>query len=578
LHGVVEDQVEALAVLAGLKLMKQRGADLKRQLGEGSVVAAAGQIVERGQREGVIRAITLIPAGELGVDITDDAAALGAGVGILGNEAVAPGLQRGGLGLAERAPWRVRATGAGDDAGRGGNGEEVAAIQTVSSWMRESYRVWPETATIHRAGSGHPAGLGATRRDPAPAEGELTAVASGRYGHIFQPCSSTRPQGGPRVTKTAVILTLASALVLGGCAQKKEPPMTTSLNKTPFGQTPSGQAVDLYTLKNASGMEVGIMTKGATVVSVKAPGRNGQFADVVLGFDTLDGYVDAKNTAFFGAIVGRYGNRIAKGRFTLDGKEYKLALNNGPNTLHGGNVGFDKAVWTAQALAGDTGVQFTYVSKDGEEGYPGTLTAKVTYTLTAANELKIDYSATSDKDTVVNLTNHSYFNLSGAGEGTILDETLQIFASRFTPVDAGLIPTGELKPVAGTPFDFLQPTAIGARIGSTDEQIVRGGGYDHNWVLDGAMGTLHPAAKVTDPKSGRVLEVSTTEPGVQFYTGNFLDGTLTGKGGKLIQKRFGFCLETQHFPDSPNQPAFPTTTLKPGAEYKSTTIFKFSVQ
>jgi aldose 1-epimerase len=322
---------------------------------------------------------------------------------------------------------------------------------------------------------------------------------------------------------------------------------------------------------------VAITTYGGRIVSLKAPGRDGKFADVVLGFDNLEGYLGEH--PYFGALVGRYGNRIAKGRFKLDGKEYKLATNNGANSLHGGLKGFDKMVWVGREVpGGDPSVELTYLSKDGEEGYPGNLTEKVTYTLTAANELRIDYSATTDKDTVVNVTNHSYFNLAGQGQGNILSHVVQLNAAKFTPVDAGLIPTGQLKSVEGTPFDFRQPTVIGARINDKDEQVTRGGGYDHNFVVDGEPGTLRLAARVTEPTSGRVLEVSTTEPGVQFYTGNFLDGTVKGKGGVAYAKRTGFCLETQHFPDSPNHPDFPTTTLKPGAEYKSTTVFKFSVQ
>lgn len=373
------------------------------------------------------------------------------------------------------------------------------------------------------------------------------------------------------------VLSLTAALVLGGCAQKKETPMSTPLTKTPFGKTEAGQPIDLYTLKNASGMEVGIINFGGIVVSLKAPGHGGQLADVVLGFDKLSDY--EKPNPYFGAIVGRYGNRIAKGRFTLNGVEYKLALNDGQNSLHGGIRGFNHAVWQAREVPGaDPAVELTYVSKDMEEGYPGNLTEKVTYTLTPNNELRIDYSAATDKDTVVNVTNHSYFNLAGQGEGDILGHMLKLYASKFTPVDAGLIPTGELKSVAGTPFDFLQPTAIGARINNDDEQLKRGKGYDHNWVVDGGPGTLRPAARVSEPKSGRVLEVLTTEPGVQFYTGNFLDGTSTGKEGKVYQRRYGFCLETQHFPDSPNHSGFPTTVVKAGAEYKSTTVFRFSVE
>ena len=378
-------------------------------------------------------------------------------------------------------------------------------------------------------------------------------------------------------TSTTILSLAAAALLMGGCAQKKEPPMSSAITKAPFGQTEAGQPIELYTLKNASGMEAGIINLGGIVVSLKVPGRGGQIADVVLGFDKLADY--EKPNPYFGAIVGRYGNRIAKGRFTLNGVEYKLAVNDGENSLHGGIHGFNHAVWQAREVPGaDPAVELTYVSKDLEEGYPGNLTVKVTYTLTAANELRIDYSAATDKDTVANVTNHSYFNLAGQGQGDILGDVLTIYASKFTPVDAGLIPTGELKSVAGTPFDFRQPTVIGARIDNDDEQLKRGKGYDHNWVVDGAPGTLRPAARVSDPGSGRVLEVLTTEPGVQFYTGNFLDGTSTGKSGKVYQRRYGFCLETQHFPDSPNHPDFPTTVVKASAQYKSTTVFRFSVE
>ncbi len=353
--------------------------------------------------------------------------------------------------------------------------------------------------------------------------------------------------------------------------------MSSSITRAPFGMTESGQLINLYTLKNASGMEADITNFGAIIQALKVPGRGGQLADVVLGFDKLADY--EKPNPYFGAIVGRYGNRIARGRFTLNGVEYKLAVNDGQNSLHGGLKGFNHVVWQAREVPGaDPALALTYVSKDGEEGYPGNLTVKVTYTLTPANELRIDYSLATDKDTVANVTNHTYFNLAGQGQGGIVGHVVQLFASKFTPVDATLIPTGELKPVARTPFDFLQPTSIGARIDANDEQLKRGKGYDHNWVVDGEPGTLRPAARVSEPNSGRVLEVLTTEPGVQFYTGNFLDGTLTGKGGKVYDHRYGFCLETQHFPDSPNHPAFPTTTLKAGAEYKSTTVFRFSVE
>ena len=333
--------------------------------------------------------------------------------------------------------------------------------------------------------------------------------------------------------------------------------------------------MDLYTLTNRSGMEVRITNYGGRVVSILVPDRHGKMADVVLGFDNLDGYLG--NNPFFGALVGRYANRIAKARFELNGVEYRLAQNDGPNSLHGGVKGFDKRLWTAHSSSQNPpALELTYVSADGEEGYPGQLTSKVTYTLTDTNELKIDYAATTDKDTVLNLTNHSYFNLVGEGYGDILKHEIQINADRFTPVNDTLIPTGELRKVEGTPFDFRKATAIGARIDADDEQIKFGRGYDHDFVLNRAGHSLTLAARVTDPGSGRVLEVLTTQPGIQFYTGNFLDGKVRGKGGKAYPHRSAFCLETQHFPDSPNQPKFPTTELKPGQTYHQTTVYKFS--
>ena len=351
-----------------------------------------------------------------------------------------------------------------------------------------------------------------------------------------------------------------------------------NITKQSFGKTADGGSVDIYTLTNNLGMEAKITNYGAIVVSLKAPDRNGKVDDVVLGFNDLDSYL--KGHPYFGAIVGRYGNRIAKGRFTLDGVEYKLAVNNGENHLHGGIKGFDKVIWTAKDMRTKMGpaLSLTYVSKDGEEGYPGTLTATVVYTLTNNNELRLDYTITTDKDTVSNLTHHSYFNLAGEGNGDILNHVLTLNANRFTPTDAGSIPTGELRSVKGTPFDFLQATVIGKRISDQDQQIQFGGGYDHNFVVNGKAGALRSAATVYEPTSGRVMEVWTTEPGVQFYTGNFLDGTLTGKSGKVYQKRNGFCLETQHYPDSPNHPMFPTTTLKKGATYRSTTVYRFKVK
>ncbi len=343
-----------------------------------------------------------------------------------------------------------------------------------------------------------------------------------------------------------------------------------------FGKTSSGETVELYTLKNLKGIEARVITYGGIIVSLKVPDRDGKLADVVLGFDSLDGYL--KEHPYFGALIGRYGNRIGKGRFVLKGIEYKLARNNGENHLHGGNKGFDKVVWKAKPVAGkeDSALELSYRSRDGEEGYPGNLSVSVTYALTDANELRIDYRATTDKITVLNLTNHSYFNLAGQGEGDILGHLLTIPADRYTPVDAGLIPTGELQRVDATPFDFRQPHSIGERIGANNEQLKFGKGYDHNFVVNGTSGTLRLAARVAEPKSGRVMEVLTTEPGVQFYCGNFLDGTLRGKGGKAYQHRYGLCLETQHFPDSPNKPSFPSVSLSPGERYQTTTVYRFS--
>jgi aldose 1-epimerase len=349
-----------------------------------------------------------------------------------------------------------------------------------------------------------------------------------------------------------------------------------AFKKVAFGKTKDGQPVDLYTLTNASGMEVAITNYGGTVVSIKAPDRSGKIADVVLGFDSFEGYLN--NTPFFGVLVGRYGNRIAKARFTLDGHEYHLAPNDNGNTLHGGLQGFDKRRWKAKDVSTKDvpALELAYLSKDGEEGFPGNLSVTITYSLTPKNELKIDYAATTDKVTVLNLTNHSYFNLAGQGEGDALSHLVMINADRFTPVDATLIPTGELKSVAGTPLDFRKPTPIGARIDANDQQMKFGRGYDHNFVLNRKDDGLILAARVTESSSGRVLEVLTTQPGLQFYTGNFLDGTLHGKAGKVYPRRSAFCMETQHFPDSPNHPQFPTTVLKPGEHLESTTVFRFS--
>lgn len=368
----------------------------------------------------------------------------------------------------------------------------------------------------------------------------------------------------------AVVLVLALAASLEGAEQ--------GVSKRAWGKTADGQAVDLYTLTNSQGMTVEITNYGGIVVSLRVPDREGKLSDVVLGFDDLQGYLGEH--PYFGALIGRYGNRIAKGHFTIDGREYTLAQNNNGQSLHGGLKGFDKVVWDAKGILGEKGpgLLLSYTSKDGEEGYPGNLSVRVSYIWTDDAELCIHYGATTDKPTPVNLTNHSYFNLAGQGTGSILDHQLMLNADRFTPVDDVLIPTGELPMVEGTPFDFRQPTAIGARIETENEQLAAGGGYDHNFVLVKGDEALSLAARVTEPTSGRVMDVYTTEPGIQFYSGNFLDGTNVGKGGRAYQHRWGFCLETQHFPDSPNQPAFPSTILQPGQQYSSTTIYKFSAK
>ena len=347
------------------------------------------------------------------------------------------------------------------------------------------------------------------------------------------------------------------------------------VTKQSFGKTPDGTPVDLYVLKS-DGLEAHIISYGGIVQALKVPDKNGKSVDVALGFDSLDGYTaGAKpNSPFFGALIGRYGNRIAGGAFTLDGKTNQIPQNDGSNALHGGTKGFDKAVWKAKEIP--HGVELTHVSADGDQGFPGTLTTVVRYTL-VGKDLKIEYSATTDKDTVLNLTNHTYFNLAGQGKGDILQDQVKINASRYTPVDDNLIPTGELAPVEGTPFDFRKPAAVGARIDADHDQLKKGHGYDHNWVLDRG-GKFSEAAEVYEPSSGRVLQVLTDQPGVQFYTGNFLDGSITGKDGKVYGHRSGLCLETQHFPDSPNHPKFPSTELKPGQKYHTVTIFRFSAR
>jgi len=346
------------------------------------------------------------------------------------------------------------------------------------------------------------------------------------------------------------------------------------VTREPFGTTREGKAVSVYTLKNGRGIEVRVIDYGGIIVSLRAPDRAGRLADIVLGFDSLADY--ERSSPYFGSLIGRYGNRIAGGRFTLDSKTYTLARNNGPNHLHGGLKGFDKVVWDVTPF--ERGLVLRYTSPDGEEGYPGTLRATVTYTLTDQNELIFDYEASTDRATPVNLTQHSYFNLAGDGRRDVLAHVVTLYADRFTPVDSTLIPTGEIASVGGTPFDFRTPTAIGARINQDDAQLRRGRGYDHNFVLDksgGAGPTL--AARVEESSSGRVMEIYTTEPGLQFYSGNFLDGTLRGKGGVVYGQRFGFCMETQHFPDSPNHSAFPSTILRPGEQYRSRTIYRFGV-
>jgi aldose 1-epimerase len=373
--------------------------------------------------------------------------------------------------------------------------------------------------------------------------------------------------------KAAVSVYLLAACVLAVSVSAET---RTKVQKAGFGKA-DGREISLYTLKNTHGMEVAITNYGATIVSIKVPDKKGQIEDVTLGYHGVDGYVTDKS--YFGVTAGRYANRIAHGSFTLDGQKYQVPKNDGDNALHGGKIGFNKRIWEAMDVPGKNAIQMTYASPDGEQGFPGKLKVMVTFTLNDQNELRIDYLATTDKATVLNLTNHSYFNLAGQGNGDILGTKLTIHASRMTPVDSTLIPTGELKPVKGTPFDFTTEHVVGERINDTkDEQLKLGRGYDHNFVIDRTKPGVVLTAEAYDPKSGRVLEVLTDQPGVQFYTGNFLDGTAHGKGGKTYPYRTGFCLETQHFPDSPNHPKFPTSELKPGAKFTSTTIYRFSAK
>jgi aldose 1-epimerase len=368
------------------------------------------------------------------------------------------------------------------------------------------------------------------------------------------------------ILAVVVLLFIYGCSGLTVCGEKKM-----SIKKQAFGKTEDGKSVDLYTLTNDNGLKAEIITFGGIVTSLQVPDRNGKFADIVLGCDDVNDY--AKKSPYFGALIGRFGNRIAKGKFTLDGVEYTLATNDGPNHLHGGVKGFDKVVWNAKPVQTKEGpaLKLTYLSHDGEEGYPGNLSCTVVYTLTNKNELKVSYEAKTDKDTIANLTHHSYFNLAGFSSGDVLGHELQIFADHFTPVDKTLIPTGEIKAVKGTPWDFTKPMTIGSRIKDVE------GGYDHNYVLNSSNGSLALAASVYEPKTGRVLEVSTTEPGLQFYSGNFLDGSLKGKGA-VYNKHAGFCLEAQHFPDSPNKSNFPSVVLKPGQKYTQLTVYKFSAR
>jgi len=374
---------------------------------------------------------------------------------------------------------------------------------------------------------------------------------------------------------------MPSAPTPGAASSKQETVMTATIASEPWGSV-NGRAVTLFTLDNGRGLRMKATNYGGIIVSLEVPDREGRMADIVLGHDRLEQYLAGH--PYFGALIGRYSNRIARGRFLLDGVEYKLATNNDPGglpcALHGGLKGVDKVVWDAEPVRqnGRVGLKLSYLSPDGEEGYPGNLKITVHYWLTEDNALWITYEASTDKATPINLTQHSYFNLAGHDAGPILDHVLTLHAERFTPVDKGLIPTGELRPVEGTPFDFRRPTPIGARIQQDDEQLKFGGGYDHNWVVNGPLGTLRPAAEVYEPGTGRVMEVLTTEPGIQFYCGNFLDGSNIGKGGKPYAHRTGFCLETQHFPDSPNKPQFPSTILRPGQTYRSQTVYRFSVR
>lgn len=377
----------------------------------------------------------------------------------------------------------------------------------------------------------------------------------------------------------AAVLSLMGAAACGKGSESasKMAAVAPRLTQAPFGQTADGEGIDLITLRNQQGIEIRLMTYGGIILSIKTPDRTGAVDDITLGYDTAAGYF--RNSTYFGVLVGRYANRIAKAKFTLDGKTYTLPANNGVNSLHGGTTGWDQKVWKIEREpfqnAGGVGVTLTLTSPDGDQGYPGEVKARVTYTLTDDSRLIVDYDATSNAPTVINMTQHTYFNLAGSKATDVLGQELMINADKYTPVDDTLIPTGELAPVAGTPFDFKLATKIGARIDQNNEQLKRGKGYDHNWVLNRTGDGLSLAAIARDPGTGRTIEISTTEPGIQFYSGNFLDGSNVGKGGKVYGHRGGFCLETQHYPDSPNHPSFPSTVLRPGGRYTSQTVFKF---
>jgi len=380
--------------------------------------------------------------------------------------------------------------------------------------------------------------------------------------------------------RVPVVAAVAAALVLAACGGSEEHTASMSrpfITQDPFGASPDGEPIDLVTLRNANGVEVRIMSWGATVVSLRTPDRDGNADDIVLGFDSAEPYFT--RSPYFGSTIGRYANRIGGARFSIGAEAYALTANDGANHLHGGTRGWDKVVWRAEPFHNTDGVGVVYrhTSPDGDQGYPGTVEAAVTYWLRPDNSLAIDYHATTDKPTVVNMSHHGYFNLGGSSADDILGHELTIPADRYTPVDAGLIPTGELAPVEGTPFDFRTATAIGARIAADHPQLAAGRGYDHNWVIGRVSPEPALVARVVEPTTGRVLEVESTEPGLQFYSGNFLDGTIAGKGGRAYGHRSGFCLEPQHYPDSPNQPSFPSPELRPGEEYRSRTVLRFGV-